>query len=404
MIMKRLLLAVLTFAVVGATAQKKTNKAAAAPQGIITNGNFDDFESKELKAIGQVALAKPWTTPNSANADLFSRDVKNVKLRTPANERGLQEALSGSGYAGFRAYSKDKDPKKSRTYLQIKLNQKLVKGQQYCIRYSLSLSDLSKFAVNNVGVYLSDKKMQYSNSNAIMVEPQITIADNIAVNITDSWENICGTYAAVGGEEYIVIGGFGAEDKMKVEKMKKSTETDKKMKTAGITSTTVSNDAYYFIDNVDIVPVEAKSQCDCAKKSKPQVQFIYSSSVARATGAKPADIINATVVYFAGLSEFIPGQFDANIEETAALLKVNPTLTLELIGHSDTDETAEAKLDEEVANIAEKRANLVKVALVGYGINASRISVSSVDDSQPANTFNSPSGHAQNRRVVFKVK
>ena len=401
--MKRLLLAVLVLATVGATAQKKSDKAAA-PQGIITNGNFDDFEAKELKAAGQVILAKPWMSPNSAFGDLFSKDVKSLKFKTPANEHGFQDALSGSSYAGFRAYSKDKDPKKSRTYLQIKLNQKLVKGQQYCIRYSLSLSDLSKFAVNNVGVYVSEKKLQFTNSNAIMVEPQITISDNIAVNITDGWENICGTYTAVGGEEYIVIGGFGAEDKMKVEKMKKSVEADKKMKAAGITSTTVSNDAYYYIDNVDIVPVEAKSQCDCAKKSKPQAQFIYSSSVARATGAKPADIINATVVYFAELSEFIPGQFDSNIEETAALLKANPALNIELIGHSDIDETAEAKVDEEVANMAQKRAISVKEALVGYGISASRISVSFVDDSQPAKTFNSPSGHAQNRRVVFKVK
>ena len=45
--MKRLLLAVLVLATVGATAQKKSDKAAA-PQGIITNGNFDDFEAKEL--------------------------------------------------------------------------------------------------------------------------------------------------------------------------------------------------------------------------------------------------------------------------------------------------------------------------------------------------------------------
>ncbi len=79
-------------------------------------------------------------------------------------------------------------------------------------------------------------------------------------------------------------------------------------------------------------------------------------------------------------------------------------MNIELIGHSDADEIAEAKVDEEVANMAEKRANAVKEALVGYGINAVRITVTSVDDTQPASTFNSPSGHAQNRRVVFKVK
>jgi outer membrane protein OmpA-like peptidoglycan-associated protein len=331
-------------------------------------------------------------TANVTMADLFSKGVKSPKIQVPNNEHGIQEPASGSSYAGFRAYSKD--PKKTRTYLEVKLNQKLVKGQQYCIRYSLSLAELSKFAVNNVGVYVTEKKLQYSKDNAIMVEPQVTIADNVPINIMDSWEHICGTFTAAGGEEYIVIGGFGAEDKMKVEKMKKP---------AGV-SGTVANDAYYFLDNVEIVAIDAKSQCNCSKKSKPQAQFIYSSSVARETGAKPADIINTTVVYFAALTEMVPGQFDSNIEEVAALLKSNPTLNIELVGHSDIDEIAEAKVDEEVANMAEKRANSVKEALVGFGINAARITVTSVDDTQPASTFNSPSGHAQNRRVVFKVK
>ena len=392
MIMKRLLLAVLTFAVVGATAQKKTDKAAAEPKGIVPNGNFDDFEFKSLKTANQVDLAAPWITPNVMLADLFSKGVKSPKIQVPTNEHGIQEPASGSSYAGFRAYSKD--PKKTRTYLEVKLNQKLVKGQQYCIRYSLSLAELSKFAVNNVGVYVTEKKLQYSKDNAIMVTPQVTISDNVAINIMDSWEHICGTFTAAGGEEYIVIGGFGAEDKMKVEKMKKPSSV----------SGTVANEAYYFLDNVEIVAIDAKSQCNCSKKSKPQAQFIYSSSVARETGAKPADIVNSTVVYFAGLTEMIPGQFDSNIEEVASLMKANPTMNIELIGHSDADETAEAKVDEEVSNMAEKRANSVKEALVGFGISATRISVTSAEDTQPASTFNSPSGHAQNRRVVFKVK
>ena len=392
MIMKRLLLAVLTFAVVGATAQKKTDKAAAEPKGIVPNGNFDDFEFKSLKTANQVDLAAPWITPNVMLADLFSKGVKSPKIQVPANEHGIQEPASGSSYAGFRAYSKD--PKKTRTYLEVKLNQKLVKGQQYCIRYSLSLAELSKFAVNNVGVYVTEKKLQYSKDNAIMMTPQVTITDNVAINIMDSWEHICGTFTAAGGEEYIVIGGFGAEDKMKVEKMKKPSSV----------SGTVANEAYYFLDNVEIVAIDAKSQCNCSKKSKPQAQFIYSSSVARETGAKPADIVNSTVVYFAGLTEMIPGQFDSNIEEVASLMKANPTMNIELIGHSDADETAEAKVDEEVSNLAEKRANSVKEALVGFGISATRISVTSAEDTQPASTFNSPSGHAQNRRVVFEVK
>ena len=78
MIMKRLLLAVLVIASVGATAQKKTDKAAEAPKGIISNGSFDDVDvDKTLKAAGQIKLATPWDTPNSAIADLFSKQSKS---------------------------------------------------------------------------------------------------------------------------------------------------------------------------------------------------------------------------------------------------------------------------------------------------------------------------------------
>jgi len=393
--MKQLLVAILSLTVVVASAQKKTTTTTTSSSGLITNGNFDnDFNVKELKGPGLVTLAAPWFSPTTTVADLYLKGAKNVKLGIPSNEHGTQDASSGSSYAGFRAYSKD--PKKSRSYIEIKLNQKLEKGKTYCIRFDLSLSELSKFAVNNVGAYVSVSKMQSAKAEdaIIKVEPHVTIMDNVPVNIMDSWEHICGTFTANGNEEYLVIGGFGNDDKMKVEKMKKPTSVQG----------TVANEAYYYIDNVDVVAIEAKSQCNCSKISKPQANFIYSSSEARQPNATPKDIINSTSVYFGHLDAEVPGQFDESITEIVGLLKANPMVKIELTGHCDSEEMDEAKLEPEYEGLALKRAESVKAVLVAQGINGARITTVSVDAANPKNTMGTPSAHAQNRRVVFVVK
>src|SRR5690606_24521197 len=109
---------------------------------------------KSLKSYGQLTeLCQPWMTPNEASADVFAVGTKGTKAACPVNDFGVQEPLSGSGYAGFMAYTKD--PKKYRTYIQGKLKTTMVKDQLYCVKMNVSLADLSKYGVNNVGIFLS---------------------------------------------------------------------------------------------------------------------------------------------------------------------------------------------------------------------------------------------------------
>ncbi|MFM7619400.1 MAG: OmpA family protein [Bacteroidota bacterium] len=366
---------------------------SSGSKDFITNGGFEEFDPKSIKAAGGVQFAAPWFTPRATFADLYFDGAKNVKLKPTSNEYGSQKPAGGSSMAGFIAYTKDAK-KKYRTYLEIKLNKKLEAGKKYCIKYSISLADMSKEAVNNVGIFVSEKKVQKSDDGSLDFTPQITAFENAIVKNMDGWEHLCGMYTAKGGEEYIVVGCFGAEDAMVREKVKKP---------AGVTGTPF-NGAYYYIDNIDIVEVEAKSQCNCVKKMEQESDVIYSSSSARPPMAKPEEIINMSAVYFAKLNAEIPGQFSELMDEMIAIMKSNPTLRIELIGHLDMDEVEEAKLDAEFENMAMKRAESVKAAMVAAGINGARISVVSKDATEPASTFDSPSGHAQNRRVIFKVK
>jgi outer membrane protein OmpA-like peptidoglycan-associated protein len=56
------------------------------------------------------------------------------------------------------------------------------------------------------------------------------------------------------------------------------------------------------------------------------------------------------------------------------------------------------------AEMAKKRAEAVKTALVNAGVSADRITVTSKDDTSPANTKATPMAKAQNRRVELIAK
>lgn len=348
---------------------------------------------KALKAVSMLNEFCPeWYSPNKTSADLYHVESKSSKTSAPANDYGNQMPFEGSSYAGIRAYTKD--PKKFRTYLQAKFKKKLTKDKIYCMKFNVSLSDNSKFAVNNFGVFISDRKIANANDFALSYQPQILEKTNKVINTSDTWETICSAFVAKGDEEYFIIGGFGIDDKMRVEKVKR---------TAG-SAGTPQNDAYYYIDGIEIVEVEANSQCVCGKANVQEPDLIYSRASAQTIDAKPADVIKSTSVWFAFLSAEVPDMFASEMEQIAALLNANGSLNIELVGHSETDEINEAKINRQYNDMAMRRAQAVKEILVANGVEESRISIKSSDDTAPATDRTTPMGKAQNRRVEFKLK
>jgi outer membrane protein OmpA-like peptidoglycan-associated protein len=402
--MRYLILALCVMVSTSLLAQSKTKEKAekdkkeastdeSENENLVPNGGFEVEEVKGLKATGQLSTyCKEWVGPNKTSADLFHIHSKSTKSGAPANDFGAQEPMNdGQAYAGFRAYTKD--PKNTRTYLQVKLNKKLEQNKLYCIRYSLSLAEISKYGVNNVGIFISDRKLTNAEDNAINLTPQILEKTNKSIVTVDGWETICTTFIGSGKEEYIIIGGFGPEDKMKLEKVKKQA--------GGIMQ---GNEAYYFLDNVEIFEVEAGSQCACSKEDGYSPDLIYSRASSKAPNMKPTQIVESSNVYFAALDAAIPSQFLKELDEIAAILMSSPQMNLEITGHSDTDEINEAKLKPVLKGLAMKRAEAVKKYLADKGIGEQRLTVVSKDDTMPASTKPSDISKAQNRRVEFKIK
>lgn len=93
----------------------------------------------------------------------------------------------------------------------------------------------------------------------------------------------------------------------------------------------------------------------------------------------------------------IKGESMGFISELAKWLNTNPTVNLEIGGHTDSDGDNASN-----QKLSEMRAEAVKRALVGLGINASRLNAKGYGETVPVSSNDTPEGKADNRRVEFK--
>ncbi len=91
-------------------------------------------------------------------------------LTAPDNVKGRAESKDGANYAGLMAYSeREAQP---RTYIQTKLEKKLLPGKKYCIKMHVQLSDLSKYAIGDLGMYISSKAIKLKDIENYDIQPQ----------------------------------------------------------------------------------------------------------------------------------------------------------------------------------------------------------------------------------------
>ena len=101
---------------------------------------------------------------------------------------------------------------------------------------------------------------------------------------------------------------------------------------------------------------------------------------------------------------FDPNKYDlkpesgAELDEVVQLMKDNPTLKIQINGHTDNS----GKTVDNI-KLSEDRAKAVTAYLVAKGIAAARLSSKGWGDTQPVADNGSPDGRAKNRRTELKV-
>lgn len=358
---------------------------------MVPNGSFEEVEGK-IKRLGGIELAKGWKSPTAVPADLFSDRVVNSPASAPRNQFGDQGALTGSNYAGVMWWSyMNKEP---RSYLQVKFKKMLTKGQKYCVSYYVSLSDLSKYSANELGAYLSRIQVKKDDEAALTYDMQVP---NLRTRIFDdiySWQGVCGVYEAKGDEQYLIIGNTVANDKVVTGKVKRP---------KGETRPQVFK-AYYFVDDVSVKPIKLQSECTCEQLDKAESEFIYGRRSTANKSLKPAQQVDAAVVYFKRFQQTIDGSMDQTLNDVVEALKADPAVKVRLVGHVDVVEEDRTRMRPDLLELGRMRADAVKAVLVEAGIPAERITTAGQKADSPADPNEDEVALSKNRRVEFELE
>lgn len=358
-----------------------------AQGNLVYNGGFEDFE-KKIKEAGAIEQAIDWMAPSEGKADLFNEYAKAEEFQVPKNQFGEADAMNGSsGYAGLMLYSeKGVEPK---DFIQIKLRTELEEEKVYCVKFHVMLAWMSKYACNNLGVYLSEKGLSGDDLSRDSLQPHVVHSQNRIFSEQFEWEPICQTYIASGGEEYITIGNFGSLSETQTEKIKKP---------KGSTGTQIRG-AYYYIDEVSVINMAGLEACDCERDAGGNtIQVVYSKNVSTEMEVDVAGDIEMTRIYFDDLSSDLDERATEDVAKVAALLKEHPNYKVKIVGHTDPVEEAKSTGD-----VSLNRANKVKTELIAAGVNAKKLLVVGEQDFNPVTEDATTAGQAQNRRVVFSV-
>lgn len=406
---------------------------------LVPNPSFEETGKERVKSQGEIELAEPWKSATTVPADLYMKKAKNDDFSVPENKYGKEEAKTGDNYAGVSFFGyRGRMP---RSYMQTELSDTLEAGKEYCMKFHVSMSDMSKYSVNNIALYVSKGEIESKGSGNLIFVPQIRNLRNRIFDQQFLWEPICGIYKAEGGETHIAIGNFASDEETSNEKVKLSREFSGQQ----------SNDAYYFVDDVSVISLDHidRKDCSCDKIAGGAMEIEYKSFgteeekrasakttyILNSDGTKASETINkkeevksvkaeagtekeatvaSTEVVEAKKVEveekveynvdeqvimFTPKSFELNstakqdLDKLADFLKKNSKVKIEIQGHADPSET-------EVAFIGKRRAFEVVKYLSGKGIERGQIPYKSYETDMPIETGNA----AINARVSFQLK
>lgn len=115
-------------------------------------------------------------------------------------------------------------------------------------------------------------------------------------------------------------------------------------------------------------------------------------------GCEIKEEIQLLGVNFERNSDRLQAGADTVLREAAETLKRNPSIKVEVAGH--TDSTGDADYNE---GLSARRAATVRDFLIGQGVSPARLTARGYGEAQPVADNTTDAGRAQNRRVVLRI-
>lgn len=358
----------------------------------IENGSFESTKGR-LKGLGGIDVSEGWFSPTSAKADIFNNDNKIPEIATGGNKFGKEDPKNGDKYAGIVAFSYG--DKLQRSYISKEMKFPMQKGMKYCVTMYVSLAELSKYAANQLAFQFTNKPLQ-QEKGALIGPSHVLHPQKKVISATYGWEMICGTYIAEGGEKFVTIGNFTNNEGTKNEKTGKTT-----FKGIPVIA------AYYYIDNVQIIPTDPKKNCDCGGNQDKISDAFYHKIIMLEEKMNDMQRIEAHTTFFPFGQSQLQEANKATINVVVNLMKSNPDYKLELFGHIDSTEQVFSLKRPAFADLAHKRIRSVMEYMISEGITKDRFIATPTDVVEPNEEILTEDDehlkNAKNRRVMFKV-
>jgi len=206
-------------------------------QNLVPNWSYESFSSCP-SGYSQIHLASPWYDPTGATSDFYHSCSNPSFAGVPSQGIYLfQPARTGSGYAGF--YAVQPLGTNFREYIQVELLDTLETNQCYVVSFYVNLANYHRYAINNIGAYISHTAISVSSPNPYNINPHISNPSNLILSDTINWVEIKGLYTATGGEKYLTIGNF-----------KDDFNTNYYIIDTSVFYTSA---AYYYVDDVSVI-------------------------------------------------------------------------------------------------------------------------------------------------------
>ncbi|WP_422081385.1 OmpA family protein [Ulvibacterium sp.] len=332
-------------------------------QNLVVNPSFELFNECPKTPSNMTDDVRNWSVPTEGTTDYFN-DCSSA-MGIPQNFNGEQNSEFGNGYAGFYMMA----PNNYREYLQGKLSRTLTKGKKYAISFYISLADRSKYAIGDIGILFSKKKVKIPTREAFKITERIGKANSYNyTHVTNKgfyadktkWMRVYKEIVADGNENYLVIGNFRNNAGTKIMELKGTKKA-----------------AYYYLDMVSVVPLNDTPSHDDLKLDKTYVL---------------EDVLFPTDKY--ELNTRAKESLDALYGE----LKENPSFFVTVHAHTDSDGS-----DQYNKTLSSNRARAVARYLTSLGLEDHRIRWKGHGGEKPVADNTTAEGKRRNRRAEFVI-
>ena len=297
-----------------------------------------------------------------------------------------QPAHTGNGYIGCFAFPPKINNKRHGTdlgeFIQTKLYKPLIRDQKYLVEFYVNRADFSTVSVDKIGLFFSKNMIKAQSLEELKkCKPQIINPFGEVISDTVNWRKITGTYLAKGGEGYIIIGDFYDEKNNVI------IRDDKRNKNLI---------AYYFIDDVSVVPIDKSGQPiilypELKNKSGDTDSFMIPKDTCKC-------LYRYKCIFFDKNDSALTEKSIIKLDNFVSLLNKDNTYKVEIRGHADNSGTFEYNM-----YLSTIRAQTVANYLISKGINKNRIDYKGYGNTLPAVIDTTYEGQAANRRVEYKI-